>query len=102
MKKYRLLIHGRNFLIDVDGKPKKQGFYQNVFIYAVHPKQAELLVTTKIWHDKDLKKLILNKKKDPPKIFLETFWELDTVDFPGQIESDRTFYIEKKWWQFWR
>lgn len=95
-------MHGRNFLMDVDGKPRKQGFYQNVFIQADSPKQAELLVTTKTWHNKELKKLTLNKKKDPPKIFLETFWELDDVDFPGQSETDRTFYVEKKWWQFWK
>ena len=102
MKKYRLLINGRNFLIEIDGKPQKQGFYQNFFIEATSPKQAELIVTSRLWHDKALKKITLNKEKNPPKIKLETFWELDVINYVGQHTSDRTFYIEKRWWQFWK
>ncbi len=103
MKKYRLLINGRNFLIDTDGKPKKYGFYQNIFLEADSPLQAEKLALSKIWHDKELKEVSLNSKKDPPKITLDTFWELDVLEYLGHnIETGRTFYPEKKWWQFWK
>lgn len=103
MKKYRLLINGQNFLIDKDGKPRKHGFYQNVFIESDNPKQAELMVISKTWHDKELMDMTLNKKKDPPRIRLDTFWELDEADYVGNhIKTGRTFYLEKKWWQFWR
>jgi len=103
MKKYRLLLHGSNFLIDKDGKPRKQGFYQNVFIEAANPRQAELMVISKVWHDQELKQMTLNKQKDPPKLELDTFWEMDEADYVGNhIETSRTFYLEKNWWEFWK
>ncbi|HIJ78287.1 MAG: hypothetical protein OEY01_03145 [Desulfobulbaceae bacterium] len=102
MKKYRLLINGQNFLIESDGKPRKHGFYQNFFIEAANPKQAELIVTSRLWHDKELTKITLNKKKDPPRIKLCTFWELDILNYVGKLNTDRNFYLEKRWWQFWK
>lgn len=95
-------MNGRNFLINVDGTPKKHGFHQNVIIEAEGPRQAKLLATAKMWHDHELKKLTLNSKEDPPQILLETLWEFDIVDDVGLVETKRTFYVEKKWWQFWK
>lgn len=103
MKKYRLLMHCRNFRIERDGKPKKCGFYQNFYLEADNLRQAELMVTTTILHDKELKAATLNEDRDPPKINLDTYWELNSFDYVGRhLETGRTFYEEKKWWQFWR
>ena len=103
MKKYRLLLKGRNFLLNQDGKQKKYGFYQNVFIEAGSPRQAELLAISKIWHDKDLQESTLNAKDDPPVIQLDTLWELDILDDVSDVESGREFFADKnRWWQFWR
>ena len=103
MHKYRLLMRGGNFLLNRDGKQKRYGFYQNVVIVAGSPRQAKLLAISKIWHDRELEKITLNAKDDPPKIQLETLWELDILDDVSKIESNRTFFPdEKKWWQFWK
>lgn len=103
LKKYRLLMHGRNYLIDCDGKPQKCEFYQNIFLESNSLKQAELLTTIKLIKNKELKSLTLNRKDDPPRVNLETYWELDSFSYVGNyLETDRTFYEEKKWWQFWK
>jgi hypothetical protein len=103
MKKYRLLMNGKNFLLSTDdGKKHKHGFYQNMFIEADSPKQAERMALTKIWHDKELMAITLNKKNDPPQIHLETFWELDELHYAKYLETGRTFYLQKKWWQIWK
>ena len=68
MKKYRLLMKGRNFLINADGKQEKHGFHQNIFIDADSPRQAELSAASTIWHDEELQKAILNPEDDPPVI----------------------------------
>jgi len=103
MKKFRLLMHCRNLLLNRDGKIKSYGFYQNFFLEAENLRQAKLLVTSRIGHDKELKKLTQNPPGDPPKIELETYWELDSFDYVGNhLTTDRTFYKEKKWWQFWK
>jgi hypothetical protein len=102
MKRYRLLIRGQNFLINSDGKTQKCGFTQNMFIEADNPKQAETKVLVKMKFDQGLKALTLNTEDDPPKIALDTFWELDILDEVSGINEERVFYPEKKWWQFWR
>ncbi|MDF1578286.1 MAG: hypothetical protein P1P81_07570 [Desulfobulbales bacterium] len=102
MKKYRLLIHGRNFLLNRDGKVARYGFYQNFFLESPNLNQAERLVTSRIRLDKTLSGITLNKANDPPIIDLETYWELDSFDYVGDhLATDRTFYEEKKWWRFW-
>ena len=103
MIKYRLLMHGQNFLINRDGGTHYYGFYQNFFLEAATLHQAKLMVTSKIWHDSELNGITLNAKNNPPKISLDTYWEQDSFDYVGRhLSTDRTFYKEKKWWQFWK
>jgi hypothetical protein len=102
-KKYRLLMHGSNFLVELDGSPRKCEFYQSIFIESSNPRQAELLSTSTLLRDRELQALTLNKDNDPPRISMDTYWELDDFDYVGNhLATDRTFHEEKKWWQFWK
>lgn len=102
MKKYRLLMNGRNYLMAVDGKTVRQGFFQNMVIEAASPKQAERQAVSRIWHDAELQALIRNLPENLPKVTLHTLWELDVAYDDARIDMDRTFYLEKKWWEFWK
>ena len=95
-------MNGRNFLIDTNGKPKKHGFYQMIDIETDSPQKAGLLAKAMITHDKELVEITLNDKKDSPVVYLHTFWELDIADDVDDLDPGRTFYREKKWWQFWK
>ena len=95
-------MHGRNYLINSNGKQKKYGFFQNIIIEAESPQKACLLAKAKIRYDKELRQIILNTMKDQPEVELDTFWELDVLDDVDNIKSGRTFYPEKRWWQFWK
>ena len=95
-------MNGRNYLIETNGKPKKNGFYQIIDIEADTPQRAGLLAKARITHDKELIEATLNPKKDPPVVHLHTFLELDIADDVEDADFDRIFYLEKKWWQFWR
>lgn len=95
-------MNGRNYLISINGKPKKQGFFQNIIIEAESPQKACLLAKAKITHDRELKEVTLNPRNDPPVVELDTFWELDVLDDVDNLKSGRTFYLEKRWWQFWK
>ena len=100
MNKYCCLLNGQNFLVQRNGVEAKNGFFQKLIVQANGPDQAKLLATTRIWHDPQLKDMILNAEDDPPTIDLKTIWELDIVDDPDEIDPERFFYIEYKWWQF--
>ena len=95
MNKYRLLINGRNFLIEIDGNVAKHGFYQNIFIEAQSPEAAELIAFDRIRNNEDLKRIVKNDKDDPPQFFLDDIFEIDTItDSDKTMEKGRTFYKE--------
>ena len=102
MKKYRLLMNGSNYLMAVDGKIPGAGFFQNMVIKADSPKQAERQAISRIWHDAELQAQTLNPTKNPPKVALHTLWELDVAYDDSRIDMERTFYLEKRWWEFWK
>jgi hypothetical protein len=102
MKKYHLLMNGRNFLVDMDGKIAKRGFLQNFFLEAKSPAEAETLAVQKIRGNEDLRAITRNPKDDPPVIVLDEMSELESFDGVEAMESGKAWYQEKKWWQFWR
>ncbi len=102
MNKYQLLLNGQNFLVDMDGKIAKHGFFQNFFIEALSPEQAETIAVQKIRENKDLKAITMNPIDDPPVIVLEEMHELESFDKDNTMESGKAWFLEKKWWQFWK
>lgn len=95
-------MHGRNFLFSVNGKDLKHSFHQELIVDANNPKQAEQLAIARVTLDKALKKITLNRKNDPPNIFLDTIWEVGALEDISKIEAGRTFFPQKKWWCFWK
>lgn len=96
-------MHGQNFLLSRDGKKARYGFYRNIFLEAENLKQAQLMATSQLWHDKGLGEITLNTKNNPPRIILATYWELDDFDYAiKHLATDHSFYPEKKWWQVWK
>ena len=95
-------MNGQNFLVDMDGKVAKHGFFQNVFLEAKSPHDAEELAVEEIRGDADLKAITQNSKEDPPAIAVEEMSELESFDGVDTAVSGRTWYNEKKWWQFWK
>lgn len=69
--KYCVLMNGTNFLLKVDNKIKKHGFYKWVEVEAKNPKEAELRAVETLRHDKTLIDLTKNKKTDPPSLYLK-------------------------------
>jgi hypothetical protein len=102
MKRYRLLMVGRNYLIQSDGKPRKHGFRQQLVIQADGPKAALQMAVARLRLDAELGAMTLNKADDPPQVDLDTLWEMDLLDDPDDLPTDRTFFLEKRWWQFWK
>ena len=66
MKKYKVMIEGRNFLINVDGKNQKLGFYTTRWVEANNEHDAERFAIEIIRNDPKLNSNTLNKKTDPP------------------------------------
>jgi hypothetical protein len=68
---YRVLLRGENFLIDVDEKRTRMGFFTTRFVQADNREGAELLAVDLIRNDGWLKGAVSNPRTDPPVIFAE-------------------------------
>lgn len=77
MKKYKFLIEGKNFLINIDGQDKKVGFFTTRYVEAENSNEAELSAISLIKNDPKLKDNILNTNSDPPAIILESVSEVN-------------------------
>ena len=100
MNSYQCLVNGQNFLLNLDGKPRKYGFYKTVYVDSSDPSQAELDAVEYI-RSSELKDQVSNSENDPPMIYVEEMYELENSGV-SENSTRHTFYKEKSWWQFWK
>ena len=109
MKKFSVLINGRNFIMDLGDGSQKRGFYAKRFIEAKDAEDAELLAVETIRNDDKLKTNTLNNTNDPPMLFAEEILELesfDGIDLPGvgysfyPDDEKQTLQITMKKWKY--
>ena len=81
MKKFKLLLHGENFLLNLHGELKKFGFYATKFVKAANPQEAEKIAKILIRQYPSLRDTILNESADRPTINLEEIREVNFLKF---------------------
>ena len=101
MKTYHCNINGRNFLIELEGKTEKCGFYKWVCVKVDNEFDAELRAVEKVRDDASLNSSTRNPKENPPMLYLEEIYEGDEEEERAN-DTGFVFYPEKKWWQFWK
>ena len=95
MKRFKVKLHGKNFLLNLDGEPKKFGFYATRFVKAENPQEAEKIAVILTHQNPNLRKTLLNENDDPPKIYLEGIKEISFLKFFAKKSiTDFTFYPE--------
>ena len=95
MKRYKVKLHGENFLINFDGELKKYGFYATKFVKAESPQEAEKIAIILIHQNPNLRDTILNKNTDRPTINMEEIKEVNFLKFfAKKSTTDFTFYPE--------
>ena len=95
MKRYRLILEGRNFIIDTGEGAKKVGFYATRFVKAHDLETAEKIAVELVNSDPSLKGNVLNEKTDPPIICLDEHCEIGWFEYiRRQPGVGFTFYPE--------
>ena len=91
MAHYRVFLRGANFLMDVNEKPTRIGFFATRFVQANTRDGAELLAVDLIRNDKWLRGAVSNSPSDPPEIFAE---EIEVVegDYDPGVGSGFSFF----------
>jgi CO dehydrogenase/acetyl-CoA synthase gamma subunit (corrinoid Fe-S protein) len=95
MKKYRVLIRGENFLINLDGVNQKVGFYTTRFVEAGNEAAAEHAAMDVLRGDPELVKGVLNEKVDPPMMYAEEVEELESFEGLRVAGTGFAFYPDE-------
>jgi len=95
MKRFKVKLHGENFLLNLDGELKKYGFYATRFVRAENPQEAEKIAVILTHQNPNLRNTVLNESDDRPKIHLEEIKEVSFLKFfAKKSTTDFTFYPE--------
>jgi len=103
MPAYRVMINGQNFLVEMDGRVAKYGFFTTRIVEAADPAAAEHAAVQMIRETQRLRDLVRNDPADPPVMDVTSIVELES----GEAESREPGFVwyeerPKRWWQFWR
>jgi hypothetical protein len=94
MSKYKVMLEGKNFLLNLEGSTRKYGFYVTRYVEANDPEQAELNAVKIIREDRELRKSVKNDRSDPPMIYLESIDELNSFEGIHVPGTGFTFYLD--------
>jgi hypothetical protein len=94
MKNYRILLNGKNFLLDLGEGLRKHGFYTTYFVSANNEEEAELMAVNSVRKRDGIKQVIKNEQNDPPMLYAEEIEILESVEERAQ-EQGFSWYNEK-------
>ena len=79
-KPFRVLVNGRNFLINNEGVEMKMGFYTTLFVQALDHDAAELAAVVLLRDRDSLREVVLNVEEDRPDLLIEETEQLESLD----------------------
>jgi hypothetical protein len=95
MKKFRIIVQGRNLLMRVDDTPPRMAFYTNVFVEAITSEEAKLRAIQIVEKDTQLLDVKLNVSNDPLHLSVDEIQETETFDSARLPRQGLIFYPEK-------
>ncbi|HTY88486.1 MAG TPA: hypothetical protein VMB80_13545 [Candidatus Acidoferrum sp.] len=96
MKKFKVLVRGKNYLIRAaENPPRKVGFYTTAFVEASNTEQAEAAAVELLRNDLNLRSASENKAPDPPKLQIESIEETQSFDGCNLPRTGLAIYEEE-------
>lgn len=96
MKKYEVTLHGKNFMLNINGEHKKFGFHASRFVIAENMEAAEKIAAILIHKNPIIKDAIINEGVDSPKIRVIKTGEINALSyFFKKKENGFEFYPEE-------
>ena len=88
------MVEGKNFIMKFEGKRQKMGFFVTRSIKAPDEKSAEFKVMDLL--RSELRASVLNKKDDPPMMYLEKIREISEEEANTIPKTGFTFFIDEE------
>jgi len=81
MNRYKIELLGENFLLNLDGEPRKFGFQLSRYLRAIDQATAEKIAAIQVRQMPALKQGVRNNSEDPPRISLQQITEVNPLVF---------------------
>ena len=95
MKKYKVLVRGENFLMNVDGEDQKLGFYTTAFVEAQDEEEAEQRAIGLLRDDREFRRSVLNEQSDAPMMFADEMHEVESFEGLHLPRTGFSFFPEE-------
>lgn len=92
MNKYRVVIHGQNYLIKLDDMIEKMGFYATRYVEAENEGLAESKAVALIQCDDKLRQVVRDAPDNPPVLHAEEILELANFEGVNPPGAEYSFY----------
>lgn len=94
MNKYRVLLNGRNFLLDLGDGLAPHGFFTTRFVEADTSDEAEVKAVASVRKREEIKAKLRNLPDTPPMLFAEEIEEIENFDSIENPEQGIIWYKE--------
>jgi len=94
MNKYRVLLKGRNFLLDFGNGLAPHGFFTTRFVEADTSDEAELKAVASVRKHEEIKVMLRNLPDTPPMLFAEEIEKIESFDSIENPEQGIIWYKE--------
>ncbi|HEY8158189.1 MAG TPA: hypothetical protein VIF10_05730 [Methylobacter sp.] len=95
MNKYRVLLNGSNFLLDLGDGLAPHGFFTARFVEAGTSDEAELKAVASLRKHEEIKAKLRNLPDTPPVLFAEEIEEIENSDSIENPEQGIIWYKEE-------
>ena len=93
MNTYKVLLNEQNFLVDVEGKISRKGFYASRIVQASTEAEAQKIAMETIVADDKLNAVIKNTTSDPLNIFVDEVAILENYTSTQEQEKVNDVYM---------
>jgi hypothetical protein len=94
MARYKVLVHGENFFVPIEGRCRKVGFYSTVFVTSSDCLQAGQTAVRSIQEDQAFFDSVRNDPDDPPQLRATDVEEIDADSEEAVERTGLSFYQE--------
>lgn len=92
MKRFRVFVHGKNFLLLNEGRVQTLGFFTTRFVTATDYNTARALAVESVLKHPNLWESLANRDRDPPIVDIEEVEELPLTD--DSVDTGIAFYAD--------
>jgi hypothetical protein len=92
MKKFIVMLEGRNFIFNYEGEPTRFGFSTTRHVEAADAEEAERRAIQDVLEDDQLNASLLNDPSNPPRVTMTRIIEVESFDPDRSPQLGYIFY----------